>query len=126
MVLNYILVGCPCILYGDRNNSPLIPLFRQKNDRSLSLHSKRFRASSSRKLGRTLATQATGPFICFKLCNSIKFQKTRKQIKMTRKHSFFDAFCCIRIVSDTLKERQYNIKLNLILRQHQTWLYERT
>ena len=91
-------IQLPVILYGDRNNNPLIPLFRPK--------------------------KWPVPLYVFKLCNSIKFQKTRKQIKMTRKHSFFDACCCIRIVSDTLKERQYNIKLNLILRQHQIWLYK--
>ena len=28
-------VQLPAILYGDRNSNPLIPLFRQKNDRSL-------------------------------------------------------------------------------------------
>ena len=28
-------IQLPAMLYGDRNSNPLIPLFRQKNDRSL-------------------------------------------------------------------------------------------
>ena len=57
----------------------------------------------------------TGLFV-FKLCNGIKFQKTRRTNQNVHVVTY--------VLSDIWKELQYHIKLNSILRQQQIWLYK--
>ena len=67
----------------------------------------------------------TGLFV-FKLCNGIKFQKTRRTDQNDKKKTYLfkSVHVVTYVLSDILKELQYHIRLNSILRQHQIWLYK--